>query len=189
MAVIDQVLYELMYRISKPGWDDSNVPPQVAHLASHSGKTRKAIDLGCGTGTHSIYLAQQGYSVVGVDISPTAIRRAQQKTAQAEVKPEFVVHEVTSLDFLGGPFDIALDVGCFHGLNVAGQARYAAEITRLLQSGSSFLLWGMDDRPLGLGLLSPDLVEKIFRPGFKLSQVEPSQMHGRQSKWYWLERM
>jgi 2-polyprenyl-3-methyl-5-hydroxy-6-metoxy-1,4-benzoquinol methylase len=89
MTVIDQVLYDLMYRFSKPGWDDSNIPAQVAQLASHKSKTRTALDLGCGTGTHSIYLAQQGFAVTGVDLSPTAIRRVRAKADQAKVKPEF----------------------------------------------------------------------------------------------------
>ena len=68
---------------------------RLFELASHNGKTKNAIDLGCGTGTHSIYLAQQGFSVIGVDISPTAIRQAQKKASQAGVKPEFIIHDVT----------------------------------------------------------------------------------------------
>ena len=146
---------------------------EVTQLASLKRKTRNAIDLGCGTGTHSIYLAQQGFSVIGVDISPTAIQHGTQKKAsQAGVKPEFIVHDVTRLDFLSGPFDIALDVGCFHGMNAAGHQRYALELTRLMQPGSTLLVWGMDPRPLKSSFsLSPDEVEKTFTPGFRL---EPS---------------
>lgn len=189
MAKIDFTKrYDLMYRISKPRWDTGTVPSQVTQLASHQGKTRNAIDLGCGTGTHSIYLAQQDFSVIGVDISPTAIQRAQQKASKAGVKPEFIVHDVTRLDFLNGPFDIALDVGCFHGMNDAGHQRYALELTRLMRPGSTLLIWGMDPRPLGLVNLIPDEVEKAFAPGFRLERVEPSQVNQRDGKWYWLNR-
>ncbi|MGD0575237.1 MAG: class I SAM-dependent methyltransferase [Anaerolineales bacterium] len=187
MAAIDRIIYELIYRISKPRWDDGTIPSQVAQLASNKGKTRNAIDLGCGTGTHSIYLSQQGFAVIGVDISPTAVRQAQEKASRAGVEPEFVVHDVTCLDFLPGPFDIALDVGCLHGLSIAGQRRYALELTRLMQPGGTLLVWGVDPRPLGSGL-SPDAVETAFKPGFRLERVEPSQLHQRQSKWYWLYR-
>jgi cyclopropane fatty-acyl-phospholipid synthase-like methyltransferase len=180
--------YELMYRISKPRWDTGSVPAQVTQLASRKGKTRNAIDLGCGTGTHSIYLAQQGFSVIGIDISPTAIQRAQKKASDAGVKPEFIIHDVTRLDFLKGPFDIALDVGCFHGMNSAAQQRYALELTRLMQPGSTLLMWGMDPRKLGLVSLTPDEVEKTFTPGFRLERVEPSQVNQRDGKWYWLNR-
>ncbi len=188
MTVIDQMMYDLMYRVSKPGWDDDSIPDQVVQLALRKGKTGRALDLGCGTGTHSIYLARQGFSVTGLDLSPTAIRRAQNKADVAGLKPQFMVHDVTRLDFLDGPFDIALDVGCFHALNTAGQQRYASQIYWLMQLGSTLLLWGMDDRPLGLGHFSPEFVEKAFEPGFRLERVEPSQLHDRPSKWYWLER-
>lgn len=187
MAVMDRILYDLIYRISKPKWDDGSIPSAVAQLASHNGKTKNAIDLGCGTGTHSIYLAQQGFAVTGVEISPTAISQAQKKASQAGVKPEFIIHDVTRLDFLLGPFDIALDVGCFHGLNALGQRRYSLELTRLMEPGSTLLIWGIDSRALGSGRL-PDELEKAFMPGFKLERVEPSQFHQRQSKWYWLNR-
>lgn len=140
MAAIDRMIYELTYRISKPRWDDGSIPSPVAQLASNSGKSRNAIDLGCGTGTHSIYLAQQGFAVIGVDISPTAIRQAQEKASRAGVKPEFVVHDVTRLDSLPGPFDIALDVGCLHGLGASGQQRYVLELTRLMQPGGTLLV-------------------------------------------------
>ena len=186
MAAIEQTMYEVIYRIVKPRWDDGNIPSQVAQLTSHPGKTRNAIDLGCGTGTHSIYLAQHGFAVVGVDTSPTAIQKAQEKASKAGVKPEFIIHGVTQLDFLNGPFDIALDVGCLHGLSTVERQCYALELTRLMPRGGTLLIWG-GKRWMGFGL-TPDEVKKIFTPGFKLERIEPNQFHGRQANWYWLKR-
>ena len=186
MATIEQTKYEVIYRIVKPRWDDGNIPSQVAQLASHPGKTRNAIDLGCGTGTQSIYLAQQGFAVVGVDTSPTAIRKASAKAARAGVTLEFMLHDVTRLDFLPGPFDIALDVGCLHGLGAAGRRLVARELTRLMRPGGTLLIWG-GDRAAGFGLASGE-VQNLFAPAFRLERVEPSQIHGRQAKWYWLQR-
>ena len=188
MTILDRMMYDIMYRVSQPRWDDNNIPTQVAELAAQTDKTKRALDLGCGTGTHSIYLAQQGFSVIGVDISPIAIRRAHQKAAQLTYKPEFFVHDVTRLDFLAGAFDIALDVGCLHGLHPAGQQRYAVELTRLMKPGGLFLLWGMNDRPLSLGAFSPEIVSATFEAGFKLERFDPSQLHGRSSSWFWLRR-
>ena len=148
MAAIEQTMYEVIYRIVKPRWDDGNIPAQVAQLASRQGKTRNAIDLGCGTGTHSIYLAQQGFAVVGIDTSLTAIQKAQAKASKAGVKPEFIVHDVTQLDFLNGPFDIRVGCGlsawtehcgtsalCF-GINPAnGTRRHFADLGRRTLDG------------------------------------------------------
>lgn len=186
MTAIDQFMYDLIYLISNPRWDDGTIPAQVAELASHKGKTGNAIDLGCGTGTHSIYLPRLGFAVVGVDTSSTAIRKAQEKADQAGVKPEFIIRDVTRLDFPGGSFDIALDVGCLHGLNAAERVRYALELTRLMASAGTLLIWG-GNRVMRFGL-SPEEVETTFAPGFKLERVEPNQFHGRQANWYWLHR-
>ncbi len=187
MSVIDRIMYELAYRISKPRWDDDQIPPQVAQLVSDNGYTGNVIDLGCGTGTHSIYLAQQGFNVTGIDISQTAIQRALEKASQAGVKVEFIVHDVTRLDFIRGLYDMALDVGCLHGLGASDQQRYALELTRLMHSASTLLVWGMDSHPMGFGL-TPEGMERIFAPGFKLERIENVQLHRRLSKWYWLKK-
>ncbi len=84
MAAIEQTMYEVIYRIFKPRWDDGSIPSQVAQLASRQGKTRNAIDLGCGTGTHSIYLAQQGFAIVGVDTSPPLSGKPKRKHPRQE---------------------------------------------------------------------------------------------------------
>jgi len=183
-----RIMYELAYRTSKPGWDDDQVPSQVAGLGPQQGGGGRVLDLGCGTGTQAIYLGGKGFDVTGIDLSGTAIRRAREKALQAEVQVEFIVHDVTHLDFLRGPFEIALDVGCLHGLNAAAQGRYAFELTRLMPSGSTLLVWGMDPQPhVGLGL-TPEGIERVFAPGFSLERVEDVQFHGRPSKWYWLKR-
>jgi SAM-dependent methyltransferase len=97
-----------------------------------------------------------------------------------------MLHDVTRLDFLPGPFDIALDVGCLHGLGAAGRRLVARELTRLMRPGGTLLIWG-GDRAAGFGLASGE-VQNLFAPAFRLERVEPSQIHGRQAKWYWLQR-
>jgi SAM-dependent methyltransferase len=182
-------MYDLAYRLPVTLWGDSRVPPEVTRLTANTAKTGNALELGCGTGTYSLYLAQQGFAVTGVDFSPTAIRKALKKAALAAKKPEFLVHDVTRLDILDGPFDVALDVGCFHCLNAADQQRYASELIRLMKPGGTLLIWAMDSPPPGgRALSSPAILEKTFAPGFKLDRVESSRRHGAPSKWYWLVR-
>jgi SAM-dependent methyltransferase len=188
MMALNWVFYDLIYRISKPPWDDGTIPSQVAQLASHKGKMRNAIDLGCGTGTHVIYLAEQGFTVTGVDVSPTAISQAKEKASKAGVKPEFVVHDVTRLDFLRGQFDIALDLRCFHGLSKGQRTRYEENLARLTHPGSLFLLWARKDvSSFGIGI-GPAEVGKIFSPHFLLENTEQASLHGRASAWYWFKR-
>lgn len=55
------------------------------------------VDLGCGTGSVSVLLAERGHSVVGVDLSPKMIERAQHKARTNELDLEFMVGDVQNM--------------------------------------------------------------------------------------------
>jgi len=74
-----------------------------------------ALDLGCGTGTDSIYLAAHGWDVTGVDMVPAALAIARSNAPAKGVRANFVHGDVTRLrDVVQGRFDLVLDFGCFH---------------------------------------------------------------------------
>src|SRR5262245_46034173 len=62
---------------------DSDEPDEnlVEFVRSRPLAPCRALDIGCGTGTHSLWLAEQGFDVLGVDVSALAIERAQEKAA------------------------------------------------------------------------------------------------------------
>ncbi len=185
--------YDAMYRFTRPDWDTALTPPEVVALIENHRSRGRALDLGCGTGTHSIYLAQHGFEVVGVDFSPKAIELARDKARQAGVQVDFRLSDVTHLDFLQKPFNLILDVGCFHGLDQAGRLRYAEHASRLTQPGSKFLLHGFM-RPAFFGRyhLMPEEVRRFFEPTFVLNNEQPgsegSQRDKRNQVWYDLTR-
>jgi SAM-dependent methyltransferase len=188
-TIVNRVIYDLMYRLGKPVWDTGRTPPEVVEAINNETTAGRALDLGCGTGTHAIYLAQQGWSVVGVDFSQKAIALARSKAEHAGVKIDFRLGDVSRLEDLSGPFDFALDVGCFHGLDAASQTRYVAQLAQLLQPGGQFMLWAFD-RPAPLedyGVL-PEVVEQLFMPSFALTRSEPGTHNRRSTTWYWFTR-
>jgi len=188
MTSVYKWMYDLTYRISKPRWDSDVVPPEVTSLAEHNGERRRALDLGCGTGAHSIYLAQHGFTVVGVDFSSKAIEMARDKARRTGTAIDFRIGDVTRLEFLREPFDVVLDIGCFHGLDAAGRARYAGHLARLTRPGSAFLLWAFD-RPSPFGVaVTQETAQQYFAPHFAVRRIEPSFLHQRASTWYWLSR-
>src|SRR5574342_1242280 len=118
--LLRRLTFNLWY-YSSPPWDPGISPPELIdfiekHPLTSSGQARRAIDIGCGTGTNVITLAQAGWQVTGVDFVPRAIRMAKGKARKAGVEVELLVRDVTDLKGITGPFDLALDIGCFHSL-------------------------------------------------------------------------
>jgi SAM-dependent methyltransferase len=77
----------------------------------------KALDIGCGTGDNSIWLAEHKFQVTGIDTSEIAIQKAIEKALQANVKCIFMVMDFLTGNIAGAPFGFAFDRGCFHSLN------------------------------------------------------------------------
>jgi SAM-dependent methyltransferase len=102
----------------------------------------RALDLGCGTGTNVLYLAQHGWFATGVDASSTAIESARRK-ADWIAGATFVEGDVTRLSHLGvdGPFDLVLDIGCYDGLPADRRDAYAQEVGRVARPGARFLVF------------------------------------------------
>ncbi len=70
-------------------------------------KTKKILDIGCGTGRHSIELTKRGYNVTGVDLSASQLKRAMEKAREAGITIDFQQHDARNLPF-DGEFDLAI---------------------------------------------------------------------------------
>lgn len=143
--------YDWLYRIVK--WFRVPIPwvfgthPELAQMVE-SGRIEpgRAIDLGCGTGREVIYLAQNGFDAVGVDISPTAIGMARRAADVAGVEAEFVVDDLTDLSTVEGPFDLILDYGALNDLNQTQRDAYMAQVLPLAAEGCQVYLMCFDSK-------------------------------------------
>ncbi|MGD1875198.1 MAG: class I SAM-dependent methyltransferase [Mastigocoleus sp.] len=63
-------------------------------------KEAKILDIGCGTGRHSIELAKRGYKVVGIDLSESMLERAKQKAAEQNLQIKFEKHDAREIPYL-----------------------------------------------------------------------------------------
>jgi 2-polyprenyl-3-methyl-5-hydroxy-6-metoxy-1,4-benzoquinol methylase len=70
-------------------------------------KTLKIIDIGCGTGRHSIELSKRGYSMTGIDLSESLLEKAREKSNQNSLNVDFQRHDARNLPF-EKQFDIAI---------------------------------------------------------------------------------
>lgn len=167
-------------------WSDIRIPSELNALFQRT-TPQTALELGCGTGRFSAYLAKQGVHMTGVDFSPVAIEKARKRVRHHALPPLFLVADVTRIDALNGPFDVSFDIGCFHCLDSQGQTAYATEIARLLKPGGTHLIWAMDSAPGGIPL-SPSIIETLFKPNFVLTEIQHKRRRLAPSHWYWLVR-
>jgi cyclopropane fatty-acyl-phospholipid synthase-like methyltransferase len=187
-----RLLYNLWYYFNPP-WDTGITPPEVVEAIGGPAalKPGRALDLGCGTGTNSLYLARHGWEVVGVDLAARAVRKARRKAQESGLSVDFYTADVTRLDFLQPPFDLALDIGCFHALNDEGRVRYRDQLRRLLCPGARLMLYAFGPRQgrfIQMGV-TPDQVRRLFESDFRLLRVEGgADPTGPSAAWYWLER-
>lgn len=185
--MLRRLSFNLWY-FGRPPWDSGVSPPELLGFLHDHGPGR-AIDLGCGTGTNLITLAQHGWQVTGIDFAPRAVQIASRKIHQAKIEADVRVGDVTKLPDVSGPFDLALDMGCFHG--VGDKAAYLGELVRLLAVGGHWLMYGRlkAASPLpGPGLVAADL-DSIQARGFRLLwRKDGLDKRARPSAWFLFQR-
>ncbi len=135
-------LYELMYRypfISIP-WDVGPREELVSLVESGRVKPCRAIDLGSGTASNVVYLAQHGFEVTGVDYSPAAIEMGRLRAREAGVEVTFIEDDLTNLQHVNGAFDLLVDYGTLDDLRPSQLDLYMKNVLPLAHPGSLFLL-------------------------------------------------
>jgi cyclopropane fatty-acyl-phospholipid synthase-like methyltransferase len=136
--------WDLAYR-SGPPWDSGLPADELVELVE-SGRIKagKVLDIGCGTGTNVLYLAEKGFDASGVDISKVAIRKAFAKARKRGLRCNFYLLDFTETPAISktiSTFDILLDAGCFHSLSSQDRDLYADSLELVSHPSSLFLLW------------------------------------------------
>jgi SAM-dependent methyltransferase len=136
--------YRLLYRLGVTPWDQDHIPNELAALVEGPASLTAglALDIGCGTGTQSVYLAQHGWQVTAVDAVPHALSQAQQRATAAGVNVRWVTADAGALDKLGldGGFGLLHDLGCFHDLPANVRDGYVHGVGSLAAPGATLLL-------------------------------------------------
>jgi SAM-dependent methyltransferase len=113
--MLDVAHWERRYREGDSPWDTGRPSTELQRvLAEDEIAPCRCIELGCGTGTNAVWLAQQGFDVTAVDISPLAIDRARGRAAAARVAVRWLVADVLDPPNLGAPYRFFFDRGCYH---------------------------------------------------------------------------
>ena len=137
-----------------------------------------AIDLGSGTASNCVFLAQHGFEVTGVDFAQAAIDLGNKRAAgRATCSVTFIRDDLTNLQNVRGPFDLLVDYGTLDDLKPPQRDRYVQNVLPLTHAGSRFLLYCFEwqprwyERPYFSSMaLLPGEAERRFAPHFDIER-------------------
>jgi SAM-dependent methyltransferase len=142
-------LFRLFYRLGFTPWDGHPLAQSLRNLVEGNDSedfsalpAAAALELGCGTGDTSIYLAKQGWQVTAVDFVPTALDKARTKAHVESVDVNFVHADVRQLRQAGitGPVQLIVDNGCLHNMNDDDRDSYVREVSAVAAPDARLLI-------------------------------------------------
>jgi SAM-dependent methyltransferase len=182
-----QLLFKAFYRLGFVPWDGHPLATSLRAIVEGDGTNPplpagKALDLGCGTGDNSIYLAKHGWRVTGVDFVAKAVDKARAKAEANKVPVTFAQADVTRLgsEGIGSGFGLIVDNGCLHGMNAEDRDAYAREVTAVAAPDARLLLVEfVPGGSFGVPGIDPDEVKQRFTGAWTLVSWgdEPAMDH------------
>jgi cyclopropane fatty-acyl-phospholipid synthase-like methyltransferase len=176
--------FNFSYMLGNAPWDSGISPPELYDfIAAHP--AGRALDIGCGTGTNLITLVNAGWQADGFDFASHAVNIAKRKLRKAGVNSRVFTDDATKMKNVIPPFDLALDMGCFHGIE--NKADYLTQLTRILAPNGFWLMYGFfkpNTLQSGHGLVDADL-NLIQRHNLTLlSRKDGFDRRERPSAWF-----
>ena len=175
-------LFQVFYRIGFTPWDGHALSPTLRDVIEGPSALSAgiAIDIGCGTGDSSIYLARHGWQVTGVDAAGKALEKARAKAADEHVRVDFVRADATRLSSagVGEAFELILDSGCLHGMSDDARDRYVPELGAVAAPHARLLIFAFTPGgQRGVRGIDQAEVERRFMPQWELlSAADESEM-------------
>jgi methyl halide transferase len=191
MAVGKEVLkpihWESQYEEGDLVWDTGQPCSELQRvLAEQRITSRRALELGCGTGSSAIWLAQQGFEVTAIDLSYAAIEQAKEQAEEADVTVDFRVADITNPPAFENLFDFFFDGGCYHAVRLAAGPAYLrklAEVTGTRACG--LVLMGNADEPedeLGPPIMTEQEIRAEWGRLFNILQLRPFRFDARRGE-------
>jgi len=169
-----------------PPWNIGEPQPEIAALIQAGRFRSDVLDAGCGFAEASLDLAARGYTVVGIDLTPTAVAAAGAVAKERGLsdRATFVQGDITAFTGFDGRFSTVLDSTLFHSLPVEARDDYLRSIHRAAAPGATLLIlvFATGSFPQGTGLPLPNAVtEDELREAvskyWQIDEIRPAAIH------------
>jgi SAM-dependent methyltransferase len=190
-------LFRLFYRLGFTPWDGHPLAHSLRNLVEGNNTSpalpaAAALELGCGTGDTSIYLARQCWQVTAVDFVPAALEKARAKPGAENVN--FVHADVRHLRQagIGGPVQLIVDNGCLHNMNDDDRDAYVREVTAVAAPDARLLIIAfLPGGRFGVRGIDREEMERRFTVDWTLVSTGPEQELDREktpTRYYLFQR-
>jgi len=162
-----------------PPWDIGHPQPAFLALARSGTVAGSVLDIGCGTGEHALMAAGLGLVATGIDLSPRAIRLAEQKAQERNLDPRFLVADALELESRSDKYDTVLDCGLFHVFDDRDRARFVRSLSATVEpDGRYVMLCFSDQQPGDWGprRVSEAEIRSSFTDGWRIESIETSRI-------------
>jgi 2-polyprenyl-3-methyl-5-hydroxy-6-metoxy-1,4-benzoquinol methylase len=181
MAEESKEAWEKVYLMTSNPFDVEEPYQWIVDLETKGKIMGTVLDAGCGAGHNSIYLARQGYTVVGMDISSNAIERAKHKASEKGVAVEFIQANIVEFAGYDNRFETVIDIGCFHSLDEEDYTNYSNSLHRACRPGAMVYLRAFSDTNTQRGgytgpAVSESQIRNAFSQGWRVQNLEQQEV-------------
>ncbi|WP_327151280.1 class I SAM-dependent methyltransferase [Nocardia sp. NBC_01329] len=167
-----------------PPWSIGEPQPELAALIDQGRFHGEVLDAGCGEGAISLYLAEHGFTTVGLDLAPTAIESARAEADRRGLdNATFEVADITAFTGYDGRFGTVVDSTLFHSIPVASREGYLASIARAAAPGAAYFALvfdraGFPAMPVsGPAPVTADELREAVSKYWVIDEIAPARIH------------
>jgi SAM-dependent methyltransferase len=169
-----------------PPWNIGEPQPELAALIRAGEIRSDVLDAGCGYAELSLALAAEGHTVVGIELTPTAVAAAT-KAAQDRglSNATFVRDDITSFTGFDGRFNTIIDSTLFHSLPVESRDDYLRSVSRAAAPGAIYyiLVFAKGAFPaemdFGPNTVTEDELREAVSKHWEIDEIRPAIIHAK----------
>ena len=176
-------------------WDTGQPEPLLVEFVISGAVTPcPTLEIGAGTGTNAIWMAERGFDVLGIDLAPLAVERAYAKMEGRALRCRLATCDFLAASPPEGPFQFVFDRGCFHMFDEPHERqRFAAQVAAALAPGGLWLsLIGSTEGPardVGPPRRSAREVTLAIEPALEIVELRSAEFRGHGARaWFCLSR-